>query len=88
MFFSKSNYTNHLAKQLKNNPNMPIEQVLSSSELMVSIRNELPELLSYFEIDGGVHLQELFDIALTNKLNNDKIDFRYNRNASNILSIP
>lgn len=88
MFFSKSNYTNHLAKQLKNNPNMPIEQVLSSSELMVSIRNELPELLSYFEIDGGVHLQELFDIALTNKLNNDKIDFRYNRNASNILSTP
>lgn len=88
MFLHKSTYTNDLAKELKENPNLPIEKILSNSELMISIRNELPELISYFENDGGVHLQELFDIALTNKLNTNKIDFRYNRNASNILSCP
>lgn len=88
MFFSKPEGTNNLAKELKNNPNLPIEQVLSNSELMISIRNELPELILYFNSNNGSHLQDLFDIALTNKLNNDKIDFRHNRNASNVLSTP
>lgn len=88
MFLSRVPFTNYLSNDLNENPNLPIYKILSDSELMNSVQNELPELLEYFKRDNGIHLQELFDIALTNKLNNDKIDFRHNRNASNVLSTP
>ena len=86
MFLKKRPITNKLTVALDNDSNLPVTEILKSEDLLQSIRNEVPQLLSYFKDEGEKHLQEVFDFALSDKLNEGEIDFRYNRNASNLLS--
>ncbi|OHT16130.1 hypothetical protein TRFO_13458 [Tritrichomonas foetus] len=85
MWFKKAKIANSLTRQLTENPDLPIKEVLENPDLLQSIRNEAQELLDYFT-QKEEHLKELFDLALSDRLNDESIDFRYNRNASNVLS--
>jgi hypothetical protein len=75
-----------------------VKDILGNSDLNVSVSYELPDLMEFFvphadaeptpdEISRCVaHFQELIDWTLTDKFDVDPLDFRLNRNASNVLS--
>lgn len=86
IWFSKQTVVNKLTKALNDNPDCTIDVILSNPDLVSSVRNEVPELITYLEKDNYKNLKELFDLALSDRANNETMDFRFNRNAANVLS--
>lgn len=88
MFRKAKESSNRLTRLLESEPNVPLKTVLVNPDLSVSLRNESQLLMNYFLPESGDRkvLRELIDWALTNKRNENKDDFIYNRNAANVLT--
>lgn len=86
-WITRAKITNDLTRLIDSG--CDLKQVLMCKDLTISIRNEVPELIEFFfnEKNGEKQLNELFDYALTTKLNNNEDDYKnYNKPAATVLS--
>lgn len=86
-FFKKAKYSNELTQMITSNKDCTVIDILIHKDLPVSIRNDVQEITDYFFGSNGKHnekFEELVNYALFDP--NYKDNYRYCRNAANILS--
>ena len=91
MWFPKAKKRNSLAEIFSGEVKPSLFAVLQSSDLFSLIRGESSDLVNFIMYEEGgsqPNVELLFRLALSNSENSADIDFRFNRNASNILSAP
>ncbi|OHS99437.1 hypothetical protein TRFO_08358 [Tritrichomonas foetus] len=87
--FNRPKTVNKLTALFDNGKIPTVEEILESTDLSISLRYEVPELVDFIvpdETNDKTVLKSLLDLALPLKKQNVHHDFRYRRNASNIFS--
>ena len=92
--FGKPKVTNALTKALEADPDTPIMNVLTHSDLAITARNEVNCLMNYFVPEDAPpdaacpHLVQLLDICFTGTLDGQPVDYTISTNAVNLLASP